>query len=76
MPCGEARDGEHFDELAGEDAEIGDYVRQTLEEVPRAGFTLERGPVEEPWEDWTRTRYEAKALREGRAPRYLTFRRA
>ena len=55
--------------------DIEDYVRQTLEEVPRAGFALERGPVGEPWEDWTRTRYEAKALREGRAPHYLTFRR-
>jgi tRNA (guanine-N7-)-methyltransferase len=55
--------------------DIEDYVRQTLEEVPRAGFALERGPVGEPWEDWTRTRYEAKAVREGRAPHYLTFRR-
>ena len=38
-------------------------------------------PVEDPatchtpWSDWTRTRYEAKALREGRTPHYLTFRR-
>jgi tRNA (guanine-N7-)-methyltransferase len=55
--------------------DIEDYVRQTLEEVPRAGFALERGPAGEPWEDWTRTRYEAKAVREGRAPHYLTFRR-
>jgi tRNA (guanine-N7-)-methyltransferase len=54
--------------------DIEDYVRQTLEEVPAAGFALEaRGP--EPWADWTRTRYEAKALREGRVPEYLTFRR-
>ncbi|MEO0991003.1 MAG: tRNA (guanosine(46)-N7)-methyltransferase TrmB, partial [Pseudomonadota bacterium] len=30
----------------------------------------------EPWSDWTRTRYEAKAVREGRVPHYLTFRRA
>ncbi|GGB47967.1 tRNA (guanine-N(7)-)-methyltransferase [Roseibium aquae] len=28
-----------------------------------------------PWANWPGTRYEAKALREGRAPRYLTFRR-
>lgn len=55
--------------------DIEDYVRQTLEEVPPAGFALERGPVGEPWADWTRTRYEAKAVREGRAPHYLTFRR-
>jgi hypothetical protein len=29
--------------------DIEDYVRQTLEEVPAAGFALERGPVGEPW---------------------------
>lgn len=29
-----------------------------------------------PYEGWPSTRYEAKALREGRAPAYLTFRRA
>jgi tRNA (guanine-N7-)-methyltransferase len=29
-----------------------------------------------PWEDWPGTRYEAKALREGRRPAYLTFRKA
>jgi tRNA (guanine-N7-)-methyltransferase len=54
--------------------DIEDYVRQTLEEVPPAGFALERGPVGEPWDDWTRTRYEAKAVREGREPHYMTFR--
>lgn len=54
--------------------DIPDYVRQTLEEVPAAGFTLvAEGP--EPWADWPSTRYEQKALREGRAPHYLTFRR-
>jgi tRNA (guanine-N7-)-methyltransferase len=29
----------------------------------------------EPWEGWVRTRYEAKALREGRLPHYLIWRR-
>lgn len=54
--------------------DIPDYVRQTLEEVPPAGFTLvHEGP--EAWEDWLSTRYEQKALREGRAPHYVTFRR-
>ena len=54
--------------------DIPDYMRQTLEEVPKAGFTLVRdGP--EPWDDWHSTRYEQKALREGRAPHYATFRR-
>lgn len=28
-----------------------------------------------PWDDWPGTRYEAKAIREGRVGRYLTFRR-
>ena len=54
--------------------DIPDYVRQTLDEVPRAGFDL-LGQGDEPWGDWLRTRYEAKALREGRCPHYLTFRR-
>lgn len=58
--------------------DIPDYVRQTLEEVPRAGFEwLAEGPEDwrRPWEDWISTRYEHKALREGRVPHYLTFRR-
>lgn len=56
--------------------DIPDYVRQTLEEVPPAGFDLvhEAGPGDA-WEDWLSTRYEQKALREGRVPHYLTFRR-
>lgn len=58
--------------------DIPDYVRQTLEEVPRAGFLPEVADPESwhvPWPDWCPTRYEAKALREGRRPHYLTFRR-
>lgn len=56
--------------------DIPDYVRQTLEEVPPAGFDLIRQAGEGgAWEDWLSTRYEQKALREGRAPNYLTFRR-
>ena len=54
--------------------DIPDYVAQTLEEVPRAGFTLVAGPTDVAWPDWTATRYERKALREGRRPHYLTFR--
>lgn len=54
--------------------DIADYVRQTLEEVPQAGFTLlDQG--DQPWADWFSTRYEQKALREGRPPHYLTFQR-
>ena len=58
--------------------DIPDYVRQALEEVPRAGFQWTAGRAadwREPWPDWTPTRYERKALREGRTPHYLTFRR-
>jgi tRNA (guanine-N7-)-methyltransferase len=56
--------------------DIPDYVRQTLEEVPKAGFAwLAERPNDwrAPWDDWTSTRYEQKALREGRVPHYLTF---
>ena len=56
--------------------DIEDYVRQTLEEVPQHGFTwTAEGPNDwrKPWDDWLSTRYEQKALREGRTPHYLTF---
>ena len=56
--------------------DIPDYVRQTLQEVPRHGFDWLAGrPSDwrEPWDDWLSTRYEQKALREGRVPHYLTF---
>lgn len=59
--------------------DIPDYVRQAMVEVPKAGFEwLAEGPRDwrEPWRDWHSTRYEAKALREGRVPHYLTFRRS
>lgn len=56
--------------------DIPDYVRQTLEEVPAAGFDLvAQAGQGGAWEDWVSTRYEQKALREGRSPHYLTFRR-
>jgi tRNA (guanine-N7-)-methyltransferase len=56
--------------------DIPDYVRQTLQEVPKAGFIwTAQGPDawRTPWEDWHSTRYEQKALREGRTPHYMTF---
>ncbi len=59
--------------------DIEDYVRQTLEQVAFGGDFewLAEGPSDwqEPWDDWISTRYEQKALREGRVPHYLTFRR-
>ena len=58
--------------------DIPDYVRQTLEQVPKFGFDWlaeNAQDWQDPWSDWTRTRYEAKAIREARTPHYLTFRR-
>lgn len=58
--------------------DIPDYVRQTMEEVPKYGFTWTGERADDwrtPWKDWIRTRYEAKAIREDRTPHYMTFRR-
>jgi tRNA (guanine-N7-)-methyltransferase len=56
-------------------SDIPDYIRQARAEVPKAGFRLvEDGSA--PWDDWLSTRYEVKALREGRPPHYLTFHRS
>ncbi len=59
--------------------DIGDYVRHALEVLERDGrFAAPAGgPAEwrEPWPGWPGTRYEAKALREGRTPHYMSFRR-
>ena len=57
--------------------DIPDYVRHVLEAMraaPEFRWTAE-GPEDwrRPWADWPGTRYEAKALAEGRPPHYLTF---
>jgi len=57
--------------------DIESYVDWALYEarfVPSMVWTARR-PEDwrTPWPHWTRTRYEAKALREGRRPHYLTF---
>lgn len=55
--------------------DIESYADQARIEVPRAGFSaLSDGAM--PWDGWLSTRYEQKALREGRRPQYLVFRRA
>lgn len=54
--------------------DIPDYVRQTRDAVPKAGFALHTDSAT-PWPDWPSTRYEQKALREGRLPHYLTYSR-
>jgi len=59
--------------------DIGDYARHVLEMInpdPRFAW-LALGPADwrESWAGWPGTRYESKALREGRPPHYLSFRR-
>ncbi len=54
--------------------DIPDYVRQARKEVPLAGFVMV-AEGDKAWDDWLSTRYEQKALREGRGPWYMTFRR-
>tara|TARA_R110002110_G_scaffold12692_24_gene60322 strand:+ start:3567 stop:4298 length:732 start_codon:yes stop_codon:yes gene_type:complete len=66
-------------------SDIPDYIAWTLAHVSR--FNRENGETliwtaesaadwGTPYEDWPGTRYEAKAIREGRTPAYLSFRRA
>lgn len=60
-------------------SDVPDYVRWALMHGSRTRdfeWTAERAAEwsERP-EDWPQTRYEAKAVREGRAPVYLTYRR-
>lgn len=52
--------------------DIPSYMAQALREVPKAGFELVAHSGT-PWSDWISTRYEQKALREGRTPDYATF---
>ena len=56
-----------------------DYAEWTLERLirsPHFQWTAERADDwREPWPGFSATRYEAKAKRAGRAPRYLRFRR-
>ncbi|MCP1198800.1 tRNA (guanosine(46)-N(7))-methyltransferase TrmB [Notoacmeibacter sp. MSK16QG-6] len=60
-------------------SDIDTYVNWTLEHCRRHGAFewLATGPENwrTPYEAWPGTRYEAKAIREGRTPSYLTFRR-
>jgi tRNA (guanine-N7-)-methyltransferase len=54
-------------------SDIADYVEWTLHEcAAHGGFALASNSAE-PFENWFRTRYEAKAKREGRETRYLRF---
>src|SRR5229473_2594011 len=59
--------------------DIADYAAWTLLRLirsPAFAWTAERADDwRHPWPGFTRTRYEAKAEREGRVPCYLIFRR-
>jgi len=65
-------------------SDIPDYIAWTLAHI--AKFNRQNGEAfcwtaekaadwRTPYEDWPGTRYEAKAIREGRIPAYLAFRR-
>ena len=60
-------------------SDSGDYAAQTLYLMGKSGafaWLAERaGDWKERRADWPETRYERKALSEGRKPVYLTFRR-
>lgn len=59
-------------------SDIDTYINWTLQHVRNHGgfeWQAERADDwRQPWDGWIRTRYEAKAIREGRAPCYLVFR--
>ncbi|MCP4318410.1 MAG: tRNA (guanosine(46)-N7)-methyltransferase TrmB [Hyphomicrobiales bacterium] len=60
-------------------SDIDTYVNWTLQHCRRhpafEWLVQSAADWKEPYEGWPGTRYEAKALREGRTPAYLTFRR-
>lgn len=61
-------------------SDIPDYIAWTLVRLMRSAhfeWTAERADDwRKPWPGFSRTRYEAKAIREGRVPCYLSFRRS
>ncbi|WP_340159556.1 tRNA (guanosine(46)-N7)-methyltransferase TrmB [uncultured Hoeflea sp.] len=61
-------------------SDIDTYVNWTLAHIadhPEFEWTARKAADwHEPWQGWPSTRYEAKAIREGRTPCYLEFRRA
>lgn len=58
-------------------SDVPDYIEWTLERLSaRADFAPVEGDASVPYPFWPSTRYEAKAMREGRTPVYLEFQRA
>jgi len=60
-------------------SDIPDYAAWTLERALRAPglrwTAMRADDWRKPWPEWVRTRYEAKAIREGRTPAYFVFER-
>ena len=56
-------------------SDIPDYIDWTRAHVGQHPAFAPVSDTLEPWDDWPGTRYEAKALREGRTPAYLTYER-
>ncbi|MEM7299640.1 MAG: tRNA (guanosine(46)-N7)-methyltransferase TrmB [Pseudomonadota bacterium] len=60
-------------------SDIDTYVNWTLQHIARQEalrWTAKQADDwRQPWDVWHRTRYEAKAIREGRTPAYLVFER-
>ena len=58
-------------------SDIDTYVNWTLQHIERHGeFEWMATSADDwrlPWAGWQRTRYESKAIREGRTPCYLRF---
>ena len=54
---------------------LEDSIRLDSIAVTAPGSSIEEGDPAEAFENWTQTRYEAKAVREGRGSCYLKFRK-
>ena len=54
-------------------SDIEDYVNWTREHVAQSKLFTEQADHTSPFENWMQTRYEAKAVREGRGSHYLRF---
>jgi tRNA (guanine-N7-)-methyltransferase len=54
-------------------SDIADYCDWTREHVSAFGQFAAIKDDSVPYDDWIQTRYEAKAIREGRAPQHLAF---
>ena len=65
-------DGAHL-RVASDIPEYIDWTREALAEHSDFSLVADTGDA---WPDWPGTRYEAKALREGRIPAYLTYERS